>query len=840
MGAMVIGALRVDLGMETSAFMKGSSQAQKEAQALAKRMQAVGSKFQSIGKTMTLGITLPLAAMAAQATKGAQEQAAAVAQVEAALKSMGAVSGKTAAELTKTADALEMRSLYDADVILKQVTANLLTFGNVAGEQFDRAQQAALDMAARLGGEPQAAAIMLGKALNDPIKGISALTRVGVQFTDAQKEQIKAFVKAGQTAKAQGIILDEVGKQFNGAAKAAADTQPLRQMEVAWKQAMDKIGEAVLPLIPKIADAIASVATAFASLDPEIASFIVIAGGVAAALGPVIGAIGFLVSGASSLAPLFASGGAISGGLAALAPLLGPVAIGVAAIAGAWALFGDKIGPALSALKTQAVDALGPPLIELFDTVKSALTELWQGPFGDMIRVVIKLLGEFAASAVASFGTKVITAIQVAVKAIVYVFQQVVDIVKLVAALLTGDWSSAWDAASRIVERAVNLVGSVIEAVFPGAIGAVKNLYVGVKQWLQDKMGAIFDWVVGKVKAVGDAFYQMYDAVVGHSYVPDMVDGIAAQMARLDAVMTAPASKATKKTAEAFQALANEVAPILDRLFPDEARLRAYEKELAIIEKAAAAGEKKGGISASAAAEARRRLGTEYFTDRFGPIDILKSDGSSSDGPLNIDFDALERQMGQTIGILQTNLAKPAKKITKELVEDFGNMALGVIDSLNYMVDAINNGNVFDKIVGVLGLIQQIVGVVVQIKGISGGSGGSGSSGSGGQAAAKSSNKSYGGARAYGGPVVPGKTYRVGERGPEFFTPSTGGYVHPDKGVGGRGNTYNFSGNLLTEEWWDQIRQMDDVAAQKGALAGANMVQEQSAKRGRQRLGRGR
>ena len=836
MGAMVIGALRVDLGLETSAFMKGSSQAQKEAQALAKRMQDIGGKFQAIGKNMTLGITLPLAAMAATAVKGAQDQAQAMAQVESALKSMGAASGKTAAELAKTADALEMNSLIDADVILKQVTANLLTFGNVAGDVFDRAQQSAVDMATRLGGEPQAAAIMLGKALNDPTKGIAALTRVGVQFTAQQKEQIKALQASGQMYKAQGLILTEVEKQFAGAAKAAADTSPIRKAEVAWNQAMDKIGEAILPVLPVIGDAVASVATAFAQADPALTKFVLIAGGVAAALGPVIGAIGFLVSGAAAIAPLFASGGAISVGLAGLIPLLGPIAIGVAAIAAAWYAFGDKIGPVLKTLKTQVVDTLGPPLLELFNTVKAALVELWDGPFGDMIRVVIDALGEFAAAALKTFGSNVISVITAAVKTIVFALQNLIDFVKVIYNLLTGDWSAAWDAASRIASRAVTALGAIIEAVFPGAIGFIKNLYQGVKTWIQDKMGAVLDWAMTKIKAVGKAFYDLYDAVVGHSYVPDMVDGIAAQMERLDAVMVAPAGKAASKTAEAFKAMANEVAPILDRLFPDEARLRAYQKELAILEKAAKAGEAKGGISADAATQAKARLWSEYFEDRYGKIEILNADGSKSDGPLDIDFDALQTQMERTIGILHSGLQKPAKKLTKEVVEDFGDMALGVIDSLNYMVDAINNGNIFDKIVGVLGLIQQIVGVVMQVKGIStAGSGGGDPSSA--AASLKSGYKSYGGARAYGGPVVPGKTYRVGERGAEFFTPSTAGTITPDKGVGGRGNNYYLSGNLLTPEFWDMIDEKDAIASQKGALAGANMVQEQSQKRSRQRLG---
>ena len=56
------------------------------------------------------------------------------------------------------------------------------------------------------------AAVLVGKALNDPKKGLTALRRVGVQFTDAQEDQIKALVKSGKTMDAQKIILRELAK----------------------------------------------------------------------------------------------------------------------------------------------------------------------------------------------------------------------------------------------------------------------------------------------------------------------------------------------------------------------------------------------------------------------------------------------------------------------------------------------------------------------------------------------------------------------------------------------------------------------------------------------------
>ncbi|NJM51087.1 MAG: hypothetical protein HC843_09595 [Sphingomonadales bacterium] len=227
MDGSLIGALRVTLGIDTAVFEEGLGIAQKRLNAAGKRFQQVGQQMSDIGKTLSVAVTAPILAAGAAAVQGAQMQAQAMAQVNAALASMGDGAGRTADQLLKASDALELNSLFDGDEILSKVTANLLTFGNVADEQFDRAQQAAVDLATRMGTDLQSATVMIGKALNDPIKGISALRRVGIQLSESQEGLIRSMVATGDTAGAQSIILGELERQFGGAAKAAADTSPL-------------------------------------------------------------------------------------------------------------------------------------------------------------------------------------------------------------------------------------------------------------------------------------------------------------------------------------------------------------------------------------------------------------------------------------------------------------------------------------------------------------------------------------------------------------------------------------------------------------------------------------
>src|SRR5262245_7561012 len=97
----------------------------------------------------------------------------------------------------------------------------------------------------------KSSAIQLGKALNDPVKGVTALQRVGVSFTEGQKKQIKALVDSGRTLDAQKIILKELGKEFGGAAKASAD--PMERLGTIIGNLGERLGTALLPTIDKVA-----------------------------------------------------------------------------------------------------------------------------------------------------------------------------------------------------------------------------------------------------------------------------------------------------------------------------------------------------------------------------------------------------------------------------------------------------------------------------------------------------------------------------------------------------------------------------------------------------------
>lgn len=185
-----------------------------------------------------------------------QESVAATKTTEQIIKSTGGTALVTAQQVGDLADALSRKTGID-DEQIQSASNLLLTFKNVknagAGQaaMFDRATAAALDLSKAGFGSTSSTAKMLGKALNDPLKGLTALGKAGVTFTADQKKQIKALVDKGDTLKAQQLIMAEVESQVGGV--AAATASPIEKLQTAIGNLQEKFGAKLLPLIDKMA-----------------------------------------------------------------------------------------------------------------------------------------------------------------------------------------------------------------------------------------------------------------------------------------------------------------------------------------------------------------------------------------------------------------------------------------------------------------------------------------------------------------------------------------------------------------------------------------------------------
>lgn len=209
------------------------------------------------------------------AIEEAEEAQRVMAQTNAVIESTGGVAGISADHLNDLAGELSRLAAVDGEVI-QQGGNLLLTFKEIKAEGgiFDGALAAALDMSSALGTQLQPQILAVGKALNDPIRGITRLERVGVSFTEAQREQIRVMAEAGDVAGAQRIILEELESQFGGAAEANATAS--QRMTVAWDNIKESVGTLLLPAFNEAAGAVQALSDWFSGL-PETAQTVVLA-----------------------------------------------------------------------------------------------------------------------------------------------------------------------------------------------------------------------------------------------------------------------------------------------------------------------------------------------------------------------------------------------------------------------------------------------------------------------------------------------------------------------------------------------------------------------------------
>jgi hypothetical protein len=235
------------------------------------QLNKVRGNFQNLGRNAAIAgaAVAAFGAVIVTSAKALSRIQTINAQTNAVLKSMGTTANGSAKDIENLAGRLEVLTATEAETI--QQGANLLlTFGNIQNQVgknndiFDRAVAVSVDLARAMGTDASGEAIRLGKALNDPVKGIAALTRVGVSFTQQQKDQIKSLQESGDLLGAQKIILAELQAQFGGSGAAYAKTFA-GQIDLLNHELGALGEEATLVVMPALQELV----TAFRDIAPE-------------------------------------------------------------------------------------------------------------------------------------------------------------------------------------------------------------------------------------------------------------------------------------------------------------------------------------------------------------------------------------------------------------------------------------------------------------------------------------------------------------------------------------------------------------------------------------------
>lgn len=453
--------------------------------------------FQSLGGFGKIaagaGIGLAVTAvtgLGAALISGAQDARASniiFAQSEAVIASTGGAAGVSAQHVADYASALSDaagKSLFGDDQIAES-TNLLLTFTNIKGTVLDAATAISVDMAQALGGAPADAAVALGKALNDPVQGISALSRVGVTFSEDQKAVIQAMVDTGNVAGAQEVILAELNKEFGGsAAAAAAAAGPMAQLSGVFGELAEGMAAKLLPVLdqfttwlasPVVMEAITNIGeglvdAVLASVD-AFASFMVaiqpIVGFVSDNLTPILAALAAMLI--TVVVPAFITwAGTAATAAAATITALAPVIIPIAAI-------GAAVGLLVAAWDRD------------WGGMRTTLTAWWTGTVEPILTIVWEWLSVKLTAAVETLRdvwSVAWPAIQ-SVVATAYTYfsgtvwpwlQTALGNIRGWIGTARDAWVAAWGAISGAVQSAYSIISGVISTIMGLIQGAINQI----------------------------------------------------------------------------------------------------------------------------------------------------------------------------------------------------------------------------------------------------------------------------------------------------------------------------------------------------------------------------
>lgn len=296
-----IADLLIKIGADSYEFQQKAQQVERDLGSLEKRLT-------SLGKSLSVKLTAPLAALGAVALKNADTQQQAEQRLLTALKGRTDIQQRLIAQAAE----LQSRSVLGDEVVIGQ-QAYLASLG-MTEEQIGRVIEASAQLSAATG-------MTLDSAVKNLAKTFGGLTGELGESIPKLKELTVEQLKNGEA-------VDFILENYKGFAESAAQTAlgPLRQLNNAWGDFLEQIGAAMMPFATKVTRALTVVVQMLQSLSPAMKQVLVVVAGLAAVIGPLSLGIGAVIK----VLPMLSAG---------LTALLSPVGLVVAAIVALGAAF---------------------------------------------------------------------------------------------------------------------------------------------------------------------------------------------------------------------------------------------------------------------------------------------------------------------------------------------------------------------------------------------------------------------------------------------------------------------------------------------------------------------
>lgn len=680
----------------------------------------------------------------------AQEAELGQAQLTAVLASTGMQAGVTANMANELASSLSRTTTFSDDQILS--AENLaLTYTMLSSEVFPDVIKTATDMSTALGQDLRSSTDLLGKALQNPIEGTARLTKIGVNFTDAQKNQIKTMQEAGNVMGAQKVILGELSTEYGGSATAAADTYTgrMEQLKNSMGEIQENIGKALLP-----------------AMKPLIELFLGQANAAQDASAKTSGLAKFLYG---------------------LASVIKGVILVVIGIIKTVAGFGVQL-----AQTATVVGAFAKDVLLAFVAIKNAAKNIFAG------------IGQAAAGNFAAAKEEFDKAFDISItlentKAALGSFQGTIDSLTAGASASFAEAGAAFNEA--FVQKGFVPVSDAIDATKRKAAGGLGDIGEKAKKTAEE-IGNVTKKVNELAANVGEKLADIVKTYTQRS--AELLSAHKDRLAEINGDIAKETAEFDKQTLEGKKGYQEEVIG----LFIDQQnKLKELQDEQAAIQKEMKDPnldpedrkkneEKLSKVEADLKTQATLM---KQYQNEFSNIEQLAADERSKTEldkakarflnettERQAEHDAKIKDLQQKTIQELVEYQKAKDEIVADTVDKYEKLAAETSKGWQKIIDDTKL-----KVAEMKALEQQVQAIKASIEAARASIG---AAGGGGGAV---------GARADGGPVTVGEPYIVGERGPEMFIPARSGTIVPNEALGGsrpisvsvmEGATVNVSG----------------------------------------------
>lgn len=550
-------------------------------------LSSVGQKLSRAGQSMSLAVTLPIAGIGGLFLKTASD----VEEMQSKFEAVFRESSADVAEWASSHASATSRSRYALQGYLAQLQDTFVPMGVARDEAAELAKQVTA-LGVDLGSFNNVAEPEVINALTSALVGNhESVRRFGVVINQATLEQellnmgIQGGVKEAteqekMLARLNLILSMTADAQGDAARTSDSFANQMRGLKASAEEVAVELGQILIPIAKDVIGWVKAGVDWFKSLDDQWKVAIVVVGGLAAAIGPVLVVLGAMASGLAVLLPILTGPVGIAAAIAAVVAAIGLFVTQGSdrfegfrqAAAEAWESMRETALTVWASIQEQ-VSAVLAALGDVFTSASELFEAIW-AEHGDEIMAAFKLAWDLISSLLSSTLTILGGLLEGGLK----VLKGMMDVFR---GLITGDWNvftgglksiweGIWTAIRGIFEGVAKLLKGQIEAWTGWLTGSWGRMTTGVQTDWNNLWEAIkrivtggAEWVANKVKGFTDSvtgfFGSMYDAVVGNSFVPDLIEGIRREFGRLPEVMELPALRSTKSVVDSFVDMFNRI-----------------------------------------------------------------------------------------------------------------------------------------------------------------------------------------------------------------------------------------------------------------------------------------